>query len=643
MAAPHPLEDFMHPDMHSFVAADPQARGHHGVMADWLEERGHPVLAQVFRRHQGFQAMMHRGDFPAPAYRSTFEHPLSTHVDQRGKTTELTYHRMEDWLTKKKFHVVNLTHWRWWNPDPEGMNTGHAVSVSAPVTRDELKALVKQYGKTRGQTVAAWRGRTVAHQLKNKEVGEFPMEHLHGPDAQLAAEDIGGPQQPVRRGGLARPAQPLQHSLPTRESAGVSAGLQEPTSGPRHAFVNGYPSHRDDQGNTFIHRPQQDPGKFRAAMQQLGTPESLHMQQAAETGHRWDVKAADYPHFAKYNPAALAKMSGAVPGDKVQFHVNALDGSHIVHVTGQGEHSGKTVRTIIDPKKSELYLDTITGPGKGGQGWGGRYFFDALKGARKLGLKTITAGHAIGKPGDRMWNGFYSWPRLGFNGPLPKDHTLPPEHAGAKDFHELFDKPGGADAWKAHGNESFNIKFDTTPGSPHTQRLVKYLRGVAARRRAQGPQRMGREELGQKENEEFTPAWYTSPFGHLHIHKFHPDAKLYARRLLGDDDHWEVSFERDHKGHPTTKLTGDAGHGAVAVMRGVLGGIKKFLDLQSPKSFHFSAAADETSRVKLYDRAAPILAQQHGYAHEREDNGDIIHYQFKKQGEQHGQLRSLVE
>lgn len=633
MATPHPLEDFHHPDMHAFVAADPQKMGHYGVIADWLEERGHPVLAQVFRRHPEFTGMMRRGDFPAPAYRSEVEHPLSSYTDSRGgKTTELTYHRMEDRLTKKKFHAVNLTHWRWWNPDPEGMNTGHAVSVTAPVTRKELAALVKQYGGKKSGLSPTRDWATRRRERNDRGTGEFPMEHLEGPDAQLAAEDIGGPQQPVRRGGLARPAQPLQHALPTRESAGVSGGLPEPTTGPRHAFVNGYPSHRDEQGNTFIHRPQQDPERFRATMQQLGTPESLHMQQAAETGHRWDVKAADYPHFAKYNPAALAKMSGAVPGDKVSFHVNGIDGSHIVHVTGQGEHAGKTVRTIIDPKKSELYLDTITGPGKGGQGWGGRYFFDALRGARKLGLKTITAGHAIGKPGDRMWNGFYSWPRLGFNGPLPKDHTLPPEHAGARDFHELFDKPGGAEAWKAHGNESFNIQFDTTPGSPHTQRLVKYLRQAAVRRRAQGPQRMEREEEGKPDTE-----WYAPPLGQgdYLVSEFHPEATLYAQRHPEGNDHWEVYFDRTPPGrkYPSSSLTGDAGHGAVGIMRGVLGGIKKFLIRQSPRSFHFSAAADEPSRVKLYDRAAPILAQQHGYTHEREDNGDVIHYQFKRQGE----------
>lgn len=490
MTEPHPLEDFMHPDMHAFVAMDPQVYGHHGVIADWLQEHGHDVLANVFRRHQPFQQMQF-GRFSRehlqPAMVSEFEYPISTHVDGKGgKTTELTYHRMRDNLTGKKFHAVNLSHWRWWNPDPNGLNTGHAVHVSAPVTRRELAALVKKYGgKKRSGLSPARDFSTVTRQKNDKSIGEFPIEHLADPDARLAR--LGGaPMQPGRPlgGGLGRPASPPP-AVPTRAQVGPGPRLPEPTAGVRHAFVRGHPVVKDEQGTTFIHRPAERPEQFHQHMQQIGTPESLHMKQAAETGHRWEVAAADYPSFAKYNPAALARMSGARPGDDVSFHVNAIDGSHIVHVTGRGDHSGKTVRTIIDPKKSQLYLDTITGPGKGGGGWGSRYFFDALKGARRLGLKNIVAGHAIGQPGDKMWNGFYTWPRLGFNGKLPAGHSLPPEHAGARDFHELFDKPGGPEAWKKAGTESFNIHFDTSPGSPHVQRLVKYLRGVRAARRSQ--------------------------------------------------------------------------------------------------------------------------------------------------------------
>ena len=272
--------------------------------------------------------------------------------------------------------------------------------------------------------------------------------------------------------------------LPTRESVGQGkAGL--PSTPRWYGFSDGNPFHHDE-GKTFYHHMAYNPENFYGARQRLGTPEAAHMAKAAQTGHRWDVRPGDFSHFMRYDPHHLADLAGAIPGDRVSFHVSQVDGSHVITTEGRGEHLGKHVSIFLHPSRGDLHVDSVDAPsGKRGQGWGAKFTFNLIRAARKNGINKIVVPLAVGNPYSKKHNGYYVWPRLGFDGAIYDNHQLPEGYRDAKTFHELFDRPGGAEAWKAKGNDAYNLHFDTRPGSPHVKRLVAYLKESLRRRRFQ--------------------------------------------------------------------------------------------------------------------------------------------------------------
>src|SRR5262249_26497248 len=96
-----------------------------------------------------------------------------------------------------------------------------------------------------------------------------------------------------------------------------------------------------------------------------------------------------------------------------------------------------------------------------------------------LGGVSLTAeGQAGGEH-----NGYYSWARLGADGPVPEKAraALPPEFRGAKTVQDVMALPGGPAAWKQHGR-TFEATFDLDPGSRSSRVLAAYLgaRGLPA-------------------------------------------------------------------------------------------------------------------------------------------------------------------
>jgi hypothetical protein len=93
---------------------------------------------------------------------------------------------------------------------------------------------------------------------------------------------------------------------------------------------------------------------------------------------------------------------------------------------------------------------------------------------RRLGIERIEA-EAAGGPGLAL-NGYYTWPRLGFDAPLtPVEQTrLPSALAGATRLHELLTRPGGLAYWRRHGSGREMI-FDPSPQSDHSAILALYL------------------------------------------------------------------------------------------------------------------------------------------------------------------------
>lgn len=75
-------------------------------------------------------------------------------------------------------------------------------------------------------------------------------------------------------------------------------------------------------------------------------------------------------------------------------------------------------------------------------------------------------------------DGYYRWPRRGFDGPLPAEvqRGLPAELCSARRVLELMSTPAGRDWWRVHGL-SLELVFDLDPAGPCWQTFRRYLAG----------------------------------------------------------------------------------------------------------------------------------------------------------------------
>jgi hypothetical protein len=80
-------------------------------------------------------------------------------------------------------------------------------------------------------------------------------------------------------------------------------------------------------------------------------------------------------------------------------------------------------------------------------------------------------------------NGYYTWPRFGYDGPVPEHllPALPNAVRGATKLSEVMASERGRSWWKANG-VSIDLTFDLKPGSPNLKDWKDYLREKQARR-----------------------------------------------------------------------------------------------------------------------------------------------------------------
>ncbi len=107
-----------------------------------------------------------------------------------------------------------------------------------------------------------------------------------------------------------------------------------------------------------------------------------------------------------------------------------------------------------------------------GSGLGLRLFCRQIRAAAALGVDRI---EAVGGR-DHGQNGYYTWPRFGFAGPLPAAirHRLPPALGCAEDVLDLMDSEAGRHWWKRHGMP-LPLAFDLTARSRSWRVLRRYV------------------------------------------------------------------------------------------------------------------------------------------------------------------------
>jgi GNAT superfamily N-acetyltransferase len=112
-------------------------------------------------------------------------------------------------------------------------------------------------------------------------------------------------------------------------------------------------------------------------------------------------------------------------------------------------------------------------PAHQGQGLGADTFGRMIDQAQKLGIETIKT-QAQRAPDS---NGYYTWPRFGYDGPLDAIMrsgktgaviSLPESLKGAKRVSDLMATKEGTEWWKTHG-DTIDLTFDLRPGSKSRQ------------------------------------------------------------------------------------------------------------------------------------------------------------------------------
>ncbi len=105
------------------------------------------------------------------------------------------------------------------------------------------------------------------------------------------------------------------------------------------------------------------------------------------------------------------------------------------------------------------------------RGLGLRIFCRHLYFARRLGVTQIQILAGRG-PGE---NGYYTWPRFGFYGPLPPavQCRLPPELRSARTVLDLMSSPPGRLWWQSQGGP-IPVVFDLAAGSPSWDAFRRY-------------------------------------------------------------------------------------------------------------------------------------------------------------------------
>lgn len=128
--------------------------------------------------------------------------------------------------------------------------------------------------------------------------------------------------------------------------------------------------------------------------------------------------------------------------------------------------ASRTIREDKDGKLSCTNIQFYLNPGAQGKGLGSQIFYDQVQGLAAAGVARIKTT-AVRSDDE---NGYYTWPRLGYDGP-----TAPWSVGKGQMLSELMADPKGRELWKKSGKD-INLEFDLTEGSRSRKVLDAYMK-----------------------------------------------------------------------------------------------------------------------------------------------------------------------
>ena len=190
---------------------------------------------------------------------------------------------------------------------------------------------------------------------------------------------------------------------------------------------------------------------------------------------------------------ALAKLTRLVPRATVEdvFKLGsavAAEGHVSVRLKGDGvqlEHwtenryarrDLRTVHGVLQLHNDYFRIE------KAGKGEGSRAFVDQVEAAARLGIDHLDTWAVRSK----SFNGYYTWPRFGYDGVLEPRHINRVKRelgADVTTVQDLFAVPGGIAWWEKRG-ASIDLQFDLAPDSLSMRAMKLYMAEAAAKRAA---------------------------------------------------------------------------------------------------------------------------------------------------------------
>lgn len=192
--------------------------------------------------------------------------------------------------------------------------------------------------------------------------------------------------------------------------------------------------------------------------------------------------------FVNADADAVARMAGALPGSTVTITVSHDNQGIGVNIKHPDYRAHRNISLDLDGKL--IIENNIFYAKKTGSGLGTRVFSQQVALASSFGVSAIHT-HASGRYLSKN-NGYYTWPRLGYDGPIPRVDLKPHARAElkkqfpkAKKISDLMKSEAGREFWKSNGR-SASLKFDLREGSQSRKVLDAYVAAKAKERAGSG-------------------------------------------------------------------------------------------------------------------------------------------------------------
>lgn len=177
----------------------------------------------------------------------------------------------------------------------------------------------------------------------------------------------------------------------------------------------------------------------------------------------------------------LASLAGATDGAKVTIARSGHRGDEVrITVTEDGYYADRILMRERDGRSILYNAYFVVDESRRSSGLGRAVFGRAVENAIRLGvtrIETTASGEGRRRPEYvDGWNGYYTWPRFGYDGPLTSTvkARLPEALKDAERVSDLMRTDDGRAWWKDWG-ESAALEFDLAPGSLSRRTWDAYL------------------------------------------------------------------------------------------------------------------------------------------------------------------------